>query len=99
MANQSLKNHWKKNIRAWQNSGLSQKEFCLKSGVSPHQFSYWRTKLLREESVDQNLFLPVKTNSQFSIFLGEIKISFDQTPNPTWMANFVRSFQDDHAKP
>lgn len=80
MANQNLKPHWKKKIEAWKNSGLFQKEFCRKSGISHHQFSYWRKKLLREDEIEQNPFLPVKTSSQFSIFLGDVKISFDQEP-------------------
>lgn len=99
MADQKLKSHWKKKIDAWRNSGMSQKEFCRKSGISHHQFGYWRTKLLREDGDSgESQFLPVKTNSHFSILLGDVKISFEQAPNPTWMANFVKSFQDNHAR-
>ena len=99
MANKSLKNHWKKQIQSWQKSGMSQKEFCSKAGISAHQFGYWRTKLLKEATSNQeNTFLPIKTSNEFSIFLGELKISFEHQPCPSWMASFVKNFQEAHAQ-
>lgn len=31
-------------IRAWEQSGLSQKEFCIQHGLKPHILCYWRQR-------------------------------------------------------
>ena len=36
--------HWGEHIRAWQDSGLSQIEYCRRNALSYHRFVYWRDK-------------------------------------------------------
>ena len=36
---------WKKVIRDWEGSGLSQKEYCKRNDLSRHTFSWWKWQL------------------------------------------------------
>jgi hypothetical protein len=92
--NQKLLTQWERRISAWKKSGLSQKEFCQKANLSLHQFTYWQRKVSRQGKVEESpSFLPVVTGEQFSIVLGQTKISFERPPSPSWMASFIKSFQ------
>jgi transposase-like protein len=37
--------YWKKQIQYWQQSGLSQAEFCRQNGLTTQQLSKWKRKL------------------------------------------------------
>jgi len=37
---------WKLHLAQWQESGLSQAKYCRQQLLHPHQFSYWKCKLL-----------------------------------------------------
>jgi len=37
---------WKKQIEAWQSSGLEQTEYCRQNNLKYHLFTYWKKKLL-----------------------------------------------------
>ena len=37
--------NWKNRIKAWENSGLSQKTYCRQEKISFSAFCYWRKKL------------------------------------------------------
>ena len=39
---------WKALVAEWQDSGLSQQEFCRRRGLSFSGFHYWRHKMNRE---------------------------------------------------
>lgn len=52
-------------IEDFQNSRLSQKEFCRENGIKPSTFSYWiRKKRLKE--ANGNGFIKIDTSSAFS---------------------------------
>lgn len=36
--------YWREHINTWQNSGLSQTEYCRRHELTYHQFVYWREK-------------------------------------------------------
>lgn len=40
------KTHWPVHIKAWQESDISQSEYCQQQQLRPNQFSYWKLKLL-----------------------------------------------------
>lgn len=37
---------WQQHITQWQESGLSQADYCRQQALHAHQFSYWKCKLL-----------------------------------------------------
>lgn len=43
----SLCTHWAEHIEGWNRSGLSQRAYCDKHQLAPHQFWYWKRKLNR----------------------------------------------------
>jgi hypothetical protein len=47
---QDLAAHWRRQIDHWQNSGLSQGQFCKDNDLTYHQFLYWRHKLNKPKS-------------------------------------------------
>jgi len=36
--------HWAQHVSAWQTSNLSQQAYCQKHDLTPHQFTYWKSK-------------------------------------------------------
>lgn len=39
---------WEKIVADWRVSGRSQAEYCREKGLSPHTFSWWKTRLAKE---------------------------------------------------
>jgi hypothetical protein len=44
---EALRRYWKEQIQNWQQSGLSQSEFCRRHNLKLHRFVYWRKRFLR----------------------------------------------------
>lgn len=36
---------WRKHFESWQQSGLSQQQYCDQAGIKKSSFQYWRNKL------------------------------------------------------
>ncbi|MCG8046390.1 MAG: hypothetical protein N0E45_21865 [Candidatus Thiodiazotropha endolucinida] len=41
-----LRQLWQQHLKDWQQSGIRQTPWCRQRGLSPHQFSYWKKKLM-----------------------------------------------------
>ena len=48
---------WEHHLERWQQSGLSQRAYCHEHFLRPHQFYYWRRRILKPEN--EVSFLPV----------------------------------------
>lgn len=59
---------WKEQIQGWQESDLSQLEYCRKHNLIPHRFTYWKQKLVK----------PVKTPA--SLVQVNMKADFNSAP-------------------
>ncbi len=55
--------YWQEHIAAWDQSLLTQKEYCRTNGLSLSSFSYWRNKL-NKQSGDQTQFYPLTLQAQ-----------------------------------
>lgn len=44
-------NLWSEHIQRWQDSGLTQQDYCREHHLVPHQFTYWKHKLLKGADV------------------------------------------------
>jgi len=40
----ALRAGWQKHLEAWQQSGLTQIDYCRQHGLKPHQFTYWKAR-------------------------------------------------------
>jgi len=45
-----IRTFWKKKIQGWQESGLSQVEYCRTHNLIPHRFTYWKQKLVKKNT-------------------------------------------------
>ena len=41
--------YWDKQIQLWQESGLTQKEFCRKHNLRGNQLTYWKKRFIKAE--------------------------------------------------
>ena len=99
---------WRKIIQTYEQSNLSKSKFCFENKLQVTQFYYWCNKLRPDLKGDVNIdeskhlaFLPVKTsiekNKSFSVNLKNgLKISFDSTPEASWVANLINSIDNFH---
>ena len=53
---------WEEHIQAWQQSGLSQVEYCRRSNLKNHQWWYWRKRLSQPCDTDVT-FVPLHFSS------------------------------------
>ena len=42
--------YWKQHIESWQETGLSQVEYCRRHNLKHHQLVYWKKRFLRTET-------------------------------------------------
>jgi hypothetical protein len=54
--------HWQGHIKFWQQSGLSQAEYCRRNSLSIKSFGYWKRKDSRSSRGQLNFFPLVLTN-------------------------------------
>jgi len=50
--------YWKQHIDSWQETGLTQVEYCRKNNLKHHQLVYWKKRFLKIETGMS--FVPVK---------------------------------------
>lgn len=50
---------WARHIQKCSESGLTQKEYCLRNGIGPKSMVYWKSKLKKETSGVSFVQLPV----------------------------------------
>lgn len=57
----SGREYWRRVLKEWSSSGLSQRGFCEDRGISLSSFCYWRRRLRVEgEEVSPSPFIPVE---------------------------------------
>jgi hypothetical protein len=49
---------WDNHIQAWQQSGLTQIDYCRQNNLKNHQWCYWRRKILKPSDTDVT-FVPL----------------------------------------
>ena len=53
---------WEEHIQAWQQSGLSQVEYCRRNNLKDHQWWYWRKRISHPPDTDVT-FVPLRFSS------------------------------------
>lgn len=67
---------WGAHIKDWQQSGLSQADYCRRNNLRDHQLTYWKKRILkREQKVS---FIPLVISGQQSSNQRGIRVT---TPN------------------
>ena len=60
-----LKRFYQRHIERWQQSQLSQVEYCRKNELIPHRFTYWKRRLAKDQT-SSTTFVPVALVPNFS---------------------------------
>jgi hypothetical protein len=50
--------YWKQHIDSWQQTGLTQREYCRRHNLKHHQLVYWKKRFLKTEA--DVSFVPLK---------------------------------------
>ena len=59
------RNYWKQHIDSWQETGLTQAEYCRRNNLKHHQLVYWKKRFLKTETGVS--FVPFKLEDFFDI--------------------------------
>jgi hypothetical protein len=59
------RNYWKQQIEQWQQTGLSQAEYCRRNNLKHHQLVYWKKRYLKAET--EVSFVPVQLEALLDI--------------------------------
>ena len=57
--------YWKQHIDSWQETGLSQTEYCRRHNLKHHQLVYWKKRFLKTET--EVSFVPLKLEDLLDI--------------------------------
>lgn len=81
---------WKAVIADWKSSGLSQSEYCKRSGIIVSRFVYWKRKL-EDKQVSQAQFVTVSaTNTPIELEIGKVKLKLPVEMQSESLANLVK---------
>jgi hypothetical protein len=59
------RSYWKHHIDSWQETGLSQAEYCRRHNLKHHQLVYWKKRFLNTETAVS--FVPIKLEDLLDI--------------------------------
>ena len=59
------RSYWKQHIDAWQETGLTQVEYCRQHNLKHHQLVYWKKRFLKTEA--DVSFVPIKLEDLLDI--------------------------------
>ena len=57
--------YWKQHIASWQETGLTQAEYCRQHNLKHHQLVYWKKRFLKTET--EVSFVPLKLEELLAI--------------------------------
>ena len=57
--------YWKQHIESWQETGLTQAEYCRRHNLKHHQLVYWKKRFLKTET--DVSFVPLKLEDLLDI--------------------------------
>ena len=58
--NKEKRKKWKKHMEAWEESGITQTEYCQLHGLNVCQFTYWKSQL--KKKTDTSTIIPIQIN-------------------------------------
>jgi hypothetical protein len=92
----------RKLVAAFKESGLSKKDFAKETGNTVCSLQYWQRRLKQtdgnEADGSQNRFVEITVPSEgvgaLKMSVGDLHFSFSRLPAPSWMSEFVTSFEN-----
>ena len=93
---------WKNHIEKWQQSGLTQAEYCKNNGLKKSSLSaqkayFVKVGILKATPTTNNFISMEAPKSKISIeFLSGAKLTFDTLPDPSWTAKLIGEINAAH---
>lgn len=90
---------WQEQIKSWEESGLSQAEYCRRNNIDDRLFSKWKNRLLKTN--ENNLVeIPVEVKDAFLksddielIIKGQYKIKVRSNFNPETLKKLIQTIE------
>ena len=87
---------WKEQVQLWQESGLSQKEYCRQNDLRENQLTYWKKRYIKTESSISLVELTLsgshfssQNHSPLKVNLGEYQIEVDRGFDPVTLKQVI----------
>ena len=77
-------------IELWQQSKITQKQYCIANNLAYHKFIYWLQKIREAQNPSTGMFIPVKTGSAKRTFVTDVEITY---PNGVRLRLSPESFE------
>ncbi len=65
---------WIEEVRLWRNSGLTQKEYCIREGISLERLGRWKRRLDREDHKQSGALVAIPSRIVASALCNDPKI-------------------------
>jgi len=98
MERHTKRDYWQQHITSWQDSGLSQKEYCHKNSIAPSSFCYWKSKISKTETTSPKFFplalapsLPEPSGAGLKLQVGskDFQIHLNEDFSPTALKKLI----------
>ena len=73
---QALSEEMHYHIELWQQSRLTQKQYCIANNLAYHKFIYWLQKIREAQNPADGMFIPVKTKPSKRTFVTDVEITY-----------------------
>ena len=104
--NTRTESFWLTHVNEAKKSGLSTSQYCVNAGIRPHQFYYWKSRLLKTTSQEKKAndpgpFISVTSSQAFGCTikipgLGEVVL--EKMPPASWVSELILSLGHGHAQ-
>ena len=81
---------WKKRIAEFELSSATIAEFSSAHGFSPHQYYYWKNKIITKKVAAAPPLMSASNQSQLIKVIPEQRQS-SKLPDPVWLASFIKA--------
>lgn len=83
---------WQKKINEFISSGMTATEFAKSQDISPHQFHYWKAKLLAGKKSATAPTTKLESSPLIKVIQKEEPVLC--LPNPRWLAEFLKALHE-----
>ena len=93
LSKEEKRRYWREHIKAWQESGQNQIEYCKNQNIKKSTLGYWRTRLAREDGFVE---IPVKIESATPIEIiisKTVKIQVQKGFDPDVLVQTVKTLE------
>ena len=63
-------------IELWQQSKITQKQYCIANNLAYHKFIYWLQKIREVQNQVDPMFIPIKTRPANRSFVADVEITY-----------------------